>query len=355
MLSKYALSGKQGGEKTPLQDGEFYDRLAIERMTREVASVEPSARMLVFRDGGTLPYHAALLATGGAARKLQVPGANLPNVFTLRSAADAEAIAAAAQAARSVVVAGAGVIAMEAAASLRERGLTVTVVAPQPVPFERQLGGEVGQVFRRVHESKGITFNLGDEVVAVEGEGHVERVRLRSGGTLDADLVVVGLGVSPVTSLVHGVSPREDGGLNVDTTLRVMDGLYAAGDIAAFPLGGDGPTVRVEHWRVAEQHGRVAALNMLGGTARYEAVPYFWTIHFMKRLDYVGHAEAWDDIAIDGDLQEPNFAAYYLQEGRVAALAGWGRDRQMAAALALMTERRAWPVGELRQALAHWA
>lgn len=355
VLSKYALSGKQGGEKTPLQEAAFYDRHAIERMTRIVSAIEPAARKIVFEDGDTLAYDAALLATGGAPRKLEVPGAELSGVFTLRSAADAEAIVDAAASARSVVVAGSGFIAMEAAASLRERGLAVTVVAPQAVPFERQLGHKVGEVFRRMHEEQGIVFRLGDEVVGVEGGDRVERIRLKSGETLEADIVVAGLGISPITGLVRGVQPREDGGLLVDVHLRVADSLFAAGDIAAFPLGGDGQPVRVEHWRVAEQHGRVAALNMLGGAIAYGAVPYFWTIHFMKRLDYVGHAEKWDDIVIDGDLQEPSFLAFYVEKGSVAAVAGWGRDRQMAAVIGLMEERKQWPVAALREALGTWA
>ena len=355
VLSKYALSGKKGGEKTPLQDQGFYDRHAIERITRRVASIEPATRSVIFQDGGTLAYHAALAATGGAPRKLDVPGTDLPGVFVLRSAADAEAIASAASVARAGVIAGSGFIAMEAAASLRERGLEVTVVAPQAVPVERQLGREVGEVFRRVHEREGIAFRLGDEIVALEGRHRLEGVRLKSGVRLDADLVVIGLGVSPETDLLRAVARREDGGVMVDANLRAAEGLYAAGDIAAFPLRGAGQPVRVEHWRVAEQHGRVAALNMLGHAVAYDAVPYFWTIHFMKRLDYVGHAERWDEVVLDGDLEEPRFSAFYVQDGQVAAVAGWGRDRQMAAALGLMTEQRHWTVSGLREALKPWA
>ncbi len=355
VLSKYALSGLKGGEKTPLQDAAFYERHAIERVAQTVRAIEPAERRITFQDGSVLAYDAALVATGGVPRKLDVPGADLPGVFTLRSAADAEAIASAAASARSVVIAGSGFIAMEAAASLRERGLEVTVVAPQAVPFERQLGRDIGEAFRRVHESEGIVFRLGDEITAIEGRTRVERVRLKSGGQLETGLVVVGVGVTPASGLVQGVTPREDGGLRVDAHLRVAETLFAAGDIAAFPLRGDGQTVRVEHWRVAEQHGRLAARNMLGGAEAYDAVPYFWTIHFMKRLDYVGHAEHWDEIVIDGNLREPRFASFYVEGGVVTAVAGWGRDRQMAAAIGLMTERRAWPLGELRAALAAWA
>jgi apoptosis-inducing factor 3 len=151
---------------------------------------------------------------------------------------------------------------------------------------------------------------------------------------------------------VRECSTRKDGGFDTDAHLRVADGLYAAGDIAAFPLYGTRSRIRVEHWRVAQQHGRVAALNMLGKAIAYDAVPYFWTIHFLKRLDYVGHCEKWDDIVIDGDLDKPEFCAFYVSGDTVEAVAGWGRDRQMAAALQLLTERRDWRVDDLRLALA---
>ncbi len=351
VLSKYALSGKKGGEKTPLQDQAFYDRHAIERVSRRVASIDPATRSLTFGDGTTFAYHAVLAATGGAPRRLETPGAELDGVFVLRSAADAEAIADAAAQARSVVIAGSGFIAMEAAASLCERGLSVTVVAPQSAPFERQLGAEVGRVFQTVHEREGIVFRLGDEIVALDGRTRVEGVRLKSGGRLQADLVVVGLGITPATEFIGGVTRTKDGGILVDRTLRAADGLYAAGDIAAFPLRGDGETIRVEHWRVAEQHGRTAALNMLGHERAYDSVPYFWTIHFMKRLDYVGHAEHWDEIVLDGDREKPDFTAFYLQNDRVAAIAGWGRDKQMATAITLMTRQRDWSLTDLRQQL----
>ncbi len=352
VLSKYALSGKPGAEKTPLQDAEFYAHHRIERMAREVVAIDPEARTVTFADGDDLTYDAALLATGGTPRRPTLPGTDLPGVFLLRSAADAEAIVAAAENARRVVVLGAGFIAIEAAGALRERGLEVAVVAPQQAPFEKQLGPDVGGAFRRVHEREGVVFHLGEEVAAIEGEARVSGVRLKSGVVLEADLVVIGMGVVPVTDMLVDVVLRPDQGVDVSSGLLVADTLYAAGDIAAFPLRGGGEQVRVEHWRVAEQHGRVAARNMLGGAAIYDAVPYFWTIHYMKRLDYVGHAESWDEVEIDGDLETPDFTAFYVQGGIVTAVAGWGRDLPMARAIDLLTHRRDWPVDELRAALA---
>ena len=351
VLSKYTLGGTEGKEKTPLQDAGFYARHQIERVVGQVGSVDADARTVTVSGRDPIAYDAALVATGGEPRTLKVPGGDLPGVFTLRTQADAEAIVAKAGAARHAVVAGAGFIGMEAAASLRERGLEVTVVAPQAAPFEGPLGAEVGNAFRRVHEAQGVAFRLEDKVVAVEGDGRVQQVRLEGGAALAADLVIVGMGVSPRTGMVRGVKLRDDGGIAVNNRLRAADGLYAAGDVASFPLQGDGEPVRVEHWRVAEQQGRVAAMNMLGRDATYDAVPYFWTSHFKKRLDYVGHAERWDEIVVDGDLQKPEFLAFYVQGGRVAALAGWSRNKQAAAAISLMTERRDWTVADMRRAL----
>lgn len=268
VLSKYALSGEKGGEKTPLQDGAFYARHRIERLIRKVASLDPVSRTITFADGTNLGYDAALLATGGVPRPLEVPGHDLKGVHLLRTPEDADAIVRSAEKASHAVVIGAGFIGLEAAASLRERGLEVAVVAPQNAPLEKQLGAEVGNVFRRVHEREGVVFHLAQEVAALEGDRRVERVRLKSGVVLAAELVVAGLGIEPRTDMLQGVAPRKGGGLDVDAQLRVVDGLYAAGDIAAFPLYGSGERIGVEHWRVAEQQGRIAALNMLGRAVR---------------------------------------------------------------------------------------
>ena len=350
LLSKYALSGQEGGEKSPLQDAGFYRSNRIERRVGEVTALDTGGRRVVFADGSELHYASALLATGGVARPMRGPGHDLPGVHTLRGAADVEAILRSAEGARHAVVLGDGFIALEAAASLRERGLEVAVVLSGAEPFERKLGAKVGGAFRTVHEANGVVFHRGAKAVAVEGDGRVERVRLSNGTVLPANLVVAGLGVTPATQMLRGVALREDGGVPVGADLRATDGLYAAGDVAAVPYRGGDP-VRVEHWRVAEQHGRVAALNMVGGAERFDAVPYFWTIHYRKRLDYVGHAATWDELVIDGDLSAPEFTAFYVHGGRVAAVAGWGRDTAMAACIGLMTDHRDWTVGELRGAL----
>lgn len=354
VLSKFALADAQGDAESPLHDAGFYAAHGIERMTARVTGIDPAARRIRFEDAAPLGYDAALVATGGTPRRLQVPGAGLRGVFVLRSVAHAQAIAAAAAGTRHVVIAGAGFIAMEAAACLRGLGCEVAVVAPERVPLERQLGAAVGGAVRDLHARHGTALHLGDTVAAIEGETAVERVRLRSGAVLPAGLVLAGLGVRPETGLLAGLEGAgvrldADGGVIADRYLKAADGLFVAGDIAAVPLAPGAVPVRIEHWRVAQQHGRLAARNMLGAAEPNLAVPYFWTTHFGRRLDYTGHAGAWDTVVVDGD-PAGDFVAWYVGDGRVRAAAGWGRDRQMAGVLARLGERRAWTAEALRAA-----
>lgn len=352
VLSKYRLSGERGAEKTPLQDAAFYARHGILRMTEEVAELDVPAATVRFESGASLTYSAALLATGGILKRPDFPGADLGGVFLLRTPADADAIVAASRPGRRAVILGGSFIAMEVAASLREAGLAVTVVMPEATPFEHSLGPVIGAVIGRLHERKGVVLRTRDKVKACEGDGVVDAVRLESGAYLPADLVVIGSGIRPATDGLRGLPLREDGGVTVDCFLRAGPRLFAAGDLAAFPLFGDGDSIRVEHWRVAQQHGRVAALNMLGRATSFDAVPYFWTIHFLKRLDYVGYTKDWDDIIVDGDLQKPEFIAFYIKDDRVKAVAGWDRDHDMARVICLFEQRRDWQADELLAALA---
>jgi NADPH-dependent 2,4-dienoyl-CoA reductase/sulfur reductase-like enzyme/nitrite reductase/ring-hydroxylating ferredoxin subunit len=347
VLSKYALSGETGAEKSPLQKQDFYRAHRIERLTEEVTRLDAAARRIECASGAVYPYDAALVATGGVPARPSLPGIGLGNIFVLRSRADADAVLAQAERSRTAVVLGAGFIGMEVAASLRERGLEVTVVAQEAAPFEKQLGADIGGAFTALHESRGVNFRFRSKVRALSGAGRVRGVTLESGEELAADLVVIGFGVRPATGFLNGVTIEEDGGVNVDRHLHAADHLYVAGDIARFPLMGDGHGVRVEHWRVAQQHGRVAALNMAGKATPYDQVPVFWTIQYLKRLDYIGHCEQWDELVIHGDLKKPAFLAYYVRDGRVAAAAGLGRDQDTAALIALFEHHRNWTPADL--------
>jgi apoptosis-inducing factor 3 len=340
LLSKYHLSGMHGDEKSPLQSQAFYREHAIERRTAEVKVLDATTRTIHCADGSSLTYDAALIATGADPALPPLPGAHLANAFLLRSRADADAILAQAERSERAVVLGASFIGMEVAASLRERGLEVTVVGRETAPFAKQFGAEIGNALVGLHRDNGVGFRLDAVVSMLAGETAVEAVVLGDGERVAADLVVIGFGVKPVTGFVRGVALNGDGSVTVDATLKAAEGLYAAGDVARFPYRGG--AIRVEHWRVAEQHGRLAALSMMGRNVRYHAVPVFWTIQYMKQVTYIGHATGWDDIVVHGDVEKREFLAYYVKNGLVAAAAGMDRDQDTSALIALLQQREDW-------------
>jgi NADPH-dependent 2,4-dienoyl-CoA reductase/sulfur reductase-like enzyme/nitrite reductase/ring-hydroxylating ferredoxin subunit len=344
-LSKDYLHGHAEAEWMPLRAEEFFQEHDIQLLfNREVTRVDTRAKTIVFRGGDMMDYDALLVATGGAPVRLNIPGSDLKNVCVLRSFADADSIIETAGRSRRVVVVGASFIGMEAAYSLRERGLDVTVVAPSQEPFEITLGKEVGAMFRREHEKHGVRFKLGSIVYRFEGSHNVEAVTLDNGETIETDMVVVGVGVRPATNFLEGVELDKAGGVVVDSRLRVADGVYAAGDIVNFADPRTGERTRIEHWRTAQQQGRVAARNMLGRDVTFEGVPFFWTQQFDVTLRYVGHATSWDEIIYQGDVASRDFLAFYVKDNRVAAVAGVNRDRELAAVEALMqTDRMPTP------------
>jgi NADPH-dependent 2,4-dienoyl-CoA reductase/sulfur reductase-like enzyme/nitrite reductase/ring-hydroxylating ferredoxin subunit len=331
-LSKDYLQGQAEAAWMPLRPDEFYAEFDIELVCKkEVTRVDAAAKTITFEGGESLAYDALLVATGGESRKLNIPGADLKNVYLLRSYADADSIMEAASRSKRAVVVGASFIGMEAAYSLAVRGLEVTVVAPSGEPFERTLGADIGALFRRLHESHNVRFKLGSIVYRFEGGGHVQAVVLESGERIETDMVVAGVGVHPVTGFLGGVSLDDHGGVLVDARLRAAEDLYAAGDIASFPDSRTGERVRIEHWRTAQQQGRVAAHNMLGGEITFDGVPFFWTRQFDAGLLYVGHASAWDEIIYQGEVSSGDFLAFYAKDERVLAVAGMNRARDMAA------------------------
>jgi 3-phenylpropionate/trans-cinnamate dioxygenase ferredoxin reductase subunit len=247
----------------------------------------------------------------------------------LRTLADSKALIAAATAARRVVVIGASFIGLEVAASLRARGLAVRVVAPEARPMETIFGPEVGDLVRQVHEEHGVAFHLGTTAASFDRN----RVTLKSGEQLDADLVVVGIGVRPETALAEGAGIAVDRGVTVDPYLETsIPGIWAAGDIARWPDRLTGETIRVEHWVVAERQGQTAARNMLGARERFDAVPFFWSQQHDLQLNYVGHAAHWDRVEIDGSLAAKDCTVTYRQSGRKLAVLTIGRDRDSLAA-----------------------
>jgi apoptosis-inducing factor 3 len=273
-LSKNYFTGKLSKEEILLRSPEFYEQHNIEvQLNQIVETVDINTKTITLQNGEKLIYDSLLIATGGHPRRLDVSGADLPNIFTLRSFADCDRILETAQAASQAVVVGSSFIGMEIAAGLTQRGVKVTVVSPDTLPFEKILGTELGEVFYQVHQEKGVTFQMGQKVTQLEGKGSVETVVLNNGDRLTADLVVVGIGVQPITSFIFGIElHQEDKSVLVDEYLCAADGVYAAGDIARYPdWHTSNPTnsMRVEHWRIAAQHGRIAAYNMVGKPTKF--------------------------------------------------------------------------------------
>jgi NADPH-dependent 2,4-dienoyl-CoA reductase/sulfur reductase-like enzyme/nitrite reductase/ring-hydroxylating ferredoxin subunit len=323
-LSKDYLAGSAPEDWLPLRGEEFYAEAGIElRLNSNVTAIDTKARTVVITGSDVIPYDRLLLATGAEPVRLPIPGADQPHVHTLRSLGDCRAIIASAKGARRAIVIGASFIGLEAAAALRAREIEVHVVAPEQRPMERVLGAEMGDFVRALHEQRGVIFHLGDTVTGIDGK----RATLKSGGVLEADVVVVGVGVRPRLTLAEQAGLALDRGVVVDAYLETsIPGIYAAGDIARWPDPHSKENIRVEHWVVAERQGQTAARNMLGQREAFDEVPFFWSQHYDVPINYVGHAEKWDEIAIDGDIAAKDCLLKYKSGGRVLAVTSIYRD-----------------------------
>jgi apoptosis-inducing factor 3 len=323
-LSKDYLAGSAPEDWVPLRPDSFYKEAGIDlRLKANVTAIDTKARHVAIADGSTVSYDRLLLATGAEPVRLPIPGADQPHVHTLRSLADCRAIIDSVKGARRAIVIGASFIGLEAAAALRAREIEVHVVAPEPRPMERVLGPGMGDFVRALHEEQGVVFHLGDTVTAIDGK----RATLKSGGVLEADLVVVGVGVRPRLALAEQLGLELDRGVVVNDLLETSaPGIFAAGDIARWPDPHSKDNIRVEHWVVAQRQGQTAARNMLGQREAFDAVPFFWSQHYDVPINYVGHAEQWDEIAVDGDIAARDCLLRYKRGGRVLAVASIYRD-----------------------------
>src|SRR5579859_2759213 len=317
-LSKDYLAGTAPEEWIPLRDETFYKRNGIElRVDGRVERIDVAAKRVHFEGGASKEYGALVLATGARPNRLPVPGADGPDVLVLRTLADSRAIIARAAGARRVLVVGASFIGLEVAASLRTRGIEVHVVGKERVPLTHVLGEQVGALVKRVHEEHGVVFHLDTTTKAIERAGTGVVAILADGARLEADFVVMGVGVKPEVALAEAAGLAIDRGVVVDDELRTSaPGVWAAGDIARWPDARTGQSIRVEHWVVAERMGQIAARNVLGRAEPCEIVPFFWSAHYDMTIDYVGHAESWDRIDVDGNFVARNAAAAFRRKGK---------------------------------------
>lgn len=329
-LSKDYLAGNAEEAWIPLRADEFYRAQRIELLTgRQATVLDLPGQRVVLDDGTTLPYGALILATGADPVRLPDSVDPLRRAHYLRTLADSRAIIATAAASASAVVIGAGFIGLEVAASLRARGLTVHVVAPEARPLERILGAACGDLIRGLHEAQGVQFHPGRTVQRIDADA----VLLDNGDSLEAALVVAGIGVRPNERLAASAGLTVDRGIVVDAYLETSaPGVYAIGDVARYPDARSGESIRVEHWVVAERQGQAAARNILGQRRPYADVPFFWSRHYDVTIAYVGHAERWDEITMAGSLEGLDCALGFKWKGHTRAVATIGRDRASLAA-----------------------
>ena len=344
-LSKEYLAGHAPEEWIPLRPPEYYAEQKIELvLNSKVTSLDTANKRIQTSNGKTYEFGALLLATGAEPVHIPVPGASDGQVLYLRTFADSRAIAERAASAKRVVVAGASFIGLEVAASLRERDIEVHVVAPDKQPLERVMGADVGKFIRKLHEEHGTLFHLGETVARVEGN----RVWLSGGASVEADFLVLGVGVRPSIGLAEQAQLKTDRGVLVNEYLETsVPGIFAAGDIARWPDAYSGELIRIEHWVVAERQGQTAARNILGRRERFTSVPFFWTRQFDVTLEYSGHAEKWDAIEIDGALETKDCAVRYKLDGRTMATLTISRaleslqaEAEMEASLGVLTPPR---------------
>jgi NADPH-dependent 2,4-dienoyl-CoA reductase/sulfur reductase-like enzyme/nitrite reductase/ring-hydroxylating ferredoxin subunit len=334
--SKDYLAGNAPEDWMPLRPPEYYKEQDIDiQLHAEVSGIDAKARRVTLANGQGLPFDKLLLATGAEPIRLDIPGADQPHVQVLRSLADSRAIIARAKEARRAVVIGASFIGLEVAASLRARELEVHVVAPEERPLERVLGREYGDFIRTLHEEHGVSFHLKETATAIDANS----VKLKGGASLAAELVVVGIGVRPRVQLAERAGLTIDRGVAVNEFLETSaPGIFAAGDIARWPDRHTGENVRIEHWVVAERQGQTAAKNMLGQGQRFREVPFFWSQHYDVPINYIGHAEKWDAVEIEGDIAGRDCLVRYRRNGRVLAVASIFRDVENLKAEAAMEQ-----------------
>jgi 3-phenylpropionate/trans-cinnamate dioxygenase ferredoxin reductase subunit len=320
-LSKAYLRGETPREEARVHPDDFYAANGIElRTSTAVERIDAVAGQVTLSTGDRLGYDRLLLATGAEPRRLSAQGSELEGVHYLRDLADADRIAARLSTGGRLAVIGGGWIGAEVAASARQMGLEVAIVERGRVPLQRVLGDELGEFYAQVHRDQGVRLVPGAELEGFEGTGRVERLRLADGRTLETDSVVVGVGVLPRTAVAQRAGIAVDNGILVDERLETSKpGVFAAGDVANAYHPFWGHRLRVEHWANALNQPACAAKAMLGKSASYERLPYFFSDQYDVGMEYSGYARSWDHVVFRGDPAKRAFVAFWLEQGRVVA------------------------------------
>jgi 3-phenylpropionate/trans-cinnamate dioxygenase ferredoxin reductase subunit len=324
-LSKTYLRGEEDLSGWLVAPADWYPKNGIDLVHALVRRVDTENRRVELDPEDAVEYSKLLIATGGRNRRPGIPGANLEGVHQLRTVAECGAIKRAARAGAHALVVGMGFIGSEVAASLRQLGVAVTGVFPGTFPLGSVLGPEMGKTMAGIHADAGVNLIAEDTVERLEGSSRVERAVLKSGRSVDCDLVIVAVGIEPNTELVRGTDVVVDNGIVVDASCRTsVPDVFAAGDIAnqMHPLFG---RVRVEHYNNAEKQGAAAAWSMLGSNAPYSYLHTFWSDQYEHKLEYAGHASRWDRFVIRGSLQERKLVGFYLDDGVLKAAVGLNR------------------------------
>jgi 3-phenylpropionate/trans-cinnamate dioxygenase ferredoxin reductase component len=346
-LSKTYLRSEEDLEGWYVRPAGWYAEHGVDIRRASVAGVDPAAHTVVLGSGEEISYQKALIATGARNRRLRIPGAELPGIRYLRTAAECDAIKQEAVAGRRAVVVGMGFIGCEVAASLTQLGVQVTSVFPGQAPLDRVVGGQVGALIAAIHRANGVELLAGEQVAAFEGAERLEAIVTATGHRVPCDFAVAGIGVEPDIPAVAGSSIAEDNGIGVDGLCRTSAAdVYAAGDVAnhLHPLFG---RIRVEHYNNAEKQGAAAARSMLGSTAPYDYVHSFWSDQYEHTIEYVGHVAKWDEFVVRGSVEEGKLVGFYLVDGVVRAAVGLDRggdpeldrDSEMAASARLVAAR----------------
>jgi 3-phenylpropionate/trans-cinnamate dioxygenase ferredoxin reductase component len=320
-LSKDYLRGESERDAMRVHDEAFYRDGKIElKLGTTATELEPTGGLVHLDDGESIKFDALLLTTGASPRRLDLPGAALDGIHYLRTIADCDAIRAKLAKGGHVAVIGGGWIGSEVAASSRERGLDVTMIAEEDLPNARVFGQEIGEFYRDVHAKHGVELIFGDGAAAFEGDGSVSSVRTESGRVVECDFVVVGAGAIPNTELAQQAGLVVDNGIVVDSHLRSSaPNVYAAGDVANAWHPFYEQRIRIEHWGNALKQGPAAAQSMLGSEDQYELLPYFFSDQYDVGMEYAGRSEPTDEVVFRGDRDAAEFIAFWLRDRRITA------------------------------------